>query len=68
MSHTKEPIHLAELLRPHTGKWVTLSQDEKTILGVGDTIDSALEQAREKGEFNPILIKSPDSSAAAFFS
>lgn len=61
------PTHLAELLRPHAGKWVTLSKDEKSILGIGDTIDIALEQAREKGEFNPLLIKAPDSSVSAFF-
>ncbi len=67
MPRTVPPAHLSGLLRPHAGKWVTLSTDEKTILGVGDTIDIALEQAREKGEFNPLLIKAPDSSVSAFF-
>jgi len=68
MTHTKDTIHLANLLNPHAGKWVTLSKDERVVLGVADTIDSALEQAREKGEFHPLLIKAPDSSAGAFFS
>jgi len=67
MPHTRTPIHLAKLLAPHSGKWVTLSKDERVVLGVADTIDSALEQARQKGEFHPLLIKAPDSSAAAFF-
>ena len=68
MTQTKSPIHLAKLLKPYAGQWVTLSKDEKIILGVGDTIDIALEQAKEKGEFHPLLIKAPDSSAGAFFS
>ena len=68
MTGTKDPTHLADLLKPYRGKWVTLSRDEKHVLGSGDSIDSALEQAREKGEFYPLLIKSPDSSTAAFFS
>jgi len=68
MNTLKEPIHLAKLLKPHAGKWVTLSQDEKTVLGVADTISSALEQAKEKGEFYPLLIKAPDSSVGGFFS
>ena len=68
MPHTKETIHLAKLLKPYAGKWVTLSKDEKNVLGVGDTIDTALKQAKEKGEFHPLLIKAPDSSAGAFFS
>ena len=68
MAHIKETTHLAKLLKPYSGKWVTLSKDEKFVLGVADTIDSALEQAREKGEFHPLLIKAPDASAGAFFS
>ena len=68
MPHTRETTHLAKLLEPYAGKWVTLSKDEKSVLGVSDTIDSALEQAREKGEFHPLSIKVPNSSAGAFFS
>lgn len=67
MPQTTPPRHLARLLEPYAGKWVALSNDEKLVLGVGDTIDIALEQAREKGEFNPLLIKAPDSSVSAFF-
>ncbi len=65
MSHTSEPIHLAKLLEPYKGKWVTLSQDEKIVLGAGDTIDEALKQAEAKGELLPVLLKVPDQATAA---
>ena len=65
MAETKEPIHLAKLLEPYKGKWVTLTKDEKTVLGSGDTIDEALKKAEEQGELLPFLIKVPDQSTAA---
>ena len=68
MSHTKEPIHLAKLLEPYKGQWVTLTKDEKKILGSGNTMDEALEAAKKKGEFFPLLVRVPDESTrAAFF-
>ena len=60
MPETKEPIHLAKLLSPYRGKWVTLTRDEKAVLGSGDTIDEALKAAEQKGELLPFLIKVPD--------
>ena len=65
MPETQEPIHLAKLLEPYKGKWVTLTKDEKVVLGSGNTIDEALKAAEEKGELMPFLIKVPDLSTAA---
>lgn len=65
MPHTKEPIHLAKLLAPHSGKWVTLTRDETTILGVGNTIEEALKKAEEQGEALPVLLKVPEQNTAA---
>lgn len=65
MPETREPIHLARLLTPYKGKWVALSHDEKSVVGVGNTIDEALEKAEAKGEHRPVLIKSPDQYSAA---
>ena len=66
MSDTKEPVHLAALLSPYKGKWVTMTKDEKKVLGCGNTIDEALKAAEEKGELMPFLIKVPDESTSAF--
>ena len=65
MAHTEEPIHLAKLLAPYKGKWVTMTKDEKKVLGSGRTIDEALKAAEEKGELMPFLIKVPDESTSA---
>ena len=58
---------LGRLLAPHAGKWVTLSKDEKIVLGVSNDMDVAIKQAKEKGENFPLLIKAPDESTTAFF-
>ena len=65
MPETKEPIHLAELLEPYKGKWVTLTKDEKTVLGAGDTIEEALKKAEEQGELFPFLMRVPEQHTTA---
>ncbi len=64
MPDTKEPIHLAKLLEPYKGKWVTLTKDEKSVLGSGNTIDEALNAAETKGELMPLLIRVPDENTS----
>ena len=65
MYHVKKAVHLAKLLAPYKGKWVTLSHDRRTIVGVGVTMDIALQKAKEKGEDHPLLVKSPDKHTPA---
>ena len=60
-------INLTKILAPFKGKWVTLTRDEKTVLGSGDTMDQALNEATHKGESNPFLIKVPDLADISFF-
>ena len=67
MPNTKEPINLANLLEPYRGKWVTLTRDEKVVLGSGNTMDEALKAAEAKGEFMPLLMKVPDWSASILY-
>jgi hypothetical protein len=55
------------LIRPHAGKWVTLSSDKTRVLGVSKRMETALSQAQKKGEPRPLLIKVPDATTAAFF-
>ena len=64
MRVTKGPIHLAKLLRPYKGKWVTLTRNEKVVLGSGKTIDEALKAAEEQGEPMPVLVRVPDESTS----
>lgn len=64
MPQQLSPIDLRELLRPYAGKWVALSQDEREVLGSGDTIEAALAAARQRGEQSPVLVKAPDQFTA----
>ncbi len=66
MSHTKEPVHLAKLLFPYKGKWVALSHDETKIVGVGVTLDEALEGAKKKGE-ESLSLSNPRTNIPPFF-
>ena len=61
------PINLSHILEPFKGKWVTLTRDEKTVLGSGNTMDEALNEATIKGESNPFLIKVPNIADISFF-
>ena len=58
---------LAELIEPYTGKWVVLTSDESTVIGVCDDMDEALNLAKKQKDQSPFLIKSPDSYTSAFF-
>ena len=58
---------LGQLIEPFSGKWVTLTPDKKTVLGVSRNMKRALSEANEKGELHPFLIKSPDAYSAAVF-
>jgi hypothetical protein len=63
----KKGINLSRILAHLKGKWVALSSDEKRVVGKGITLEKALEQARESGEEDPILIKVPKVPGDYFF-
>lgn len=44
-------------LEPHRGKWVAIL--DNAIIGVGSTAQEALDNARQKSDRNPFLIKVP---------
>ncbi|OGY24951.1 MAG: hypothetical protein A2Y57_02395 [Candidatus Woykebacteria bacterium RBG_13_40_7b] len=52
-------IDWSPIFKKYKGKWVALKDDEETVVGVGDTLDKALEGAKKKGYENPILFKVP---------
>ena len=65
MTPTKPiPTPLQDLLSPYKGKWVTLSYDEKRLLGFGETLGEALEMAKKTDPNElPLLIKVPDEGS-----
>ncbi|OGY21241.1 MAG: hypothetical protein A2126_00060 [Candidatus Woykebacteria bacterium GWB1_45_5] len=52
-------IDWTPIFKKYKGKWVALKDDEETVVGAGDTVAEALEEARKKGYENPILTKMP---------
>lgn len=41
--------------------WIALSEDESRVVGRGSTYFEAIENARESGEEDPLLLKMPEA-------
>jgi len=50
---------LSKILEPYSDEWVALSEDEKRVVGSGETIKEALKEAKESGVDTPIITKVP---------
>jgi len=48
-----------KIQKEYKGLWVALAADEKTVMGSGKTLKSALEEAGRKGCEKPILTRMP---------
>ena len=57
---------VGQLIKPFAGRWVALSADDRRVISVGRSFQSVLNEAHRKGESCPHVVKSPDSSTAAF--
>jgi len=57
---------VGQLIKPFAGQWVALSSDDRQVVTVGKSFQAVLNKAHRKGESCPHLVKSPDSSTAAF--
>lgn len=55
---TLKPINLSQNLRPYENKWVVLSLNHKKVLGAGNTLKEAEQEARGKSE-KYIFLKLP---------
>lgn len=55
---TLKPIDLSRILLPYENKWVALSEDQKEILGSGNSLKEAEKQA-EKNNKRYIFLKVP---------
>jgi hypothetical protein len=48
------------LLAAKPNSWVALSDDESKVVGTGSTYREAVDAARQNGEEDPLLIKTPE--------
>lgn len=52
-------IDLTNIYRKYKGLWVALKEDKVTVVASGQTINEALNEAKNKGFGDPILFKVP---------
>jgi hypothetical protein len=53
-------IDWTEIYTKYKGRWVALEDDEQTVVGSGESVREALDQARANGYKEPILTRMPD--------
>ncbi len=56
-----ESIDLTKILKRYTKGWLALSQDYKKVVGRGNTIRKALDQAKSSGVDDPIILRAAKS-------
>lgn len=52
-------INWTKLYKEHSGEWVALKDDEKTVITHGKNAKGVLQQATKKGFENPIMMEVP---------
>ena len=55
-------IDLTNILEPYLNKWVALSANQSQVLGSGDTVAQAVQEAHQKGEKEPAVLFVPSIS------
>jgi len=66
MMTDEERIRILREAKPNS--WVALSSDESKVVGRGDSYEQAIEDAQQRGENDPLLIKIPDNWEPRVFS
>ncbi len=61
MKNTKEEVikspNLSVIKKSHVNKWVVLTSNYKKLIAVGDTLSSALKNAKNNRSDNNVVIK-----------
>lgn len=50
---------LSDIYKKHKGEWVAVREDTVEVVGSGETVEEALQEAEEKGVKNSSLLKVP---------
>ena len=61
----EERVRILRDARPNS--WIALSADESHLVGRGDTYAEAVAAAKEKGEADPVILKTPDDWSPKVF-
>jgi len=58
---------LPELLKGFPpGTWVAISEEQNRTLAYGDDLQNVFDQAQQKGEKQPLMVRVPDQHLAMF--
>lgn len=57
-------VDWTQIQKKYAGKWVGLAEDQVTVLGAGETLKEALENAKKKGHKDPIMTRMPEEVIA----
>lgn len=52
-------IDRTPLAKKYKGKWVAMKSDRKTVVGSGNSVQSALRSAEQKGYKKPLITRLP---------
>lgn len=57
------PLDLTSIYKRYEGKWVALSDDNRTVYGAGNTVGEAARQAKDSGhpEFTLFFVEPSDT-------
>lgn len=53
-----------KIFRKYKGKWVALTDDEKSIIAAGSTVAEVMDKSKRKGFNLPVLFKIPTANTA----
>jgi len=66
MMSSEERVRILREAKPNT--WLAFSADESQVVGRGNTYAEAVAEAKEKGESDPVVLKTPDDWSPKVFS
>lgn len=52
------------IYKKYKGLWIVLLDDEKTVVGSGQTLKEAIHRAEKRGHKNPIVTRVPEELTA----
>ncbi len=52
-------IDMKAIYREYKGKWVSLKEDEQTVVASGKTLKEVIRKSQEKGIYHPIVTQIP---------
>lgn len=65
MMSPEERVRVLREAKPNS--WIALSADESHVMGHGNTYAEAVAEAKEKGETDPVILKTPDDWSPKVF-